>query len=108
MLTPALLRQRLFPGVLREPARVLDASFLVVARDRVQRYFHRRLLDHVLARDLYLTVVLHAGAGGYEPAHDHVLLQAAEIVHLAVDGGFGEHARRLLETRRADERVRRE
>ena len=45
---------------------------------------------------------------GNQPAHRHVLLQAAQVVDLAGDRRLGEHARRLLERRRRDERVGRE
>src|SRR6202140_4200280 len=41
-----------------------------------------------------------------QPADDDVLLEAIERVGLAVDRGLGEHARRLLERRRRDERAR--
>ena len=54
---------------------------------------------------LILAVELHARAGRDQAAHDDVLLQAAQVVHLAADRGLGEHARRLLEGRRRDERV---
>src|SRR5580693_8785311 len=47
-----------------------------------------------------------AGAGGDQPADDDVLLEAVERIGLAVDRGLGEHARRLLERRRRDERAR--
>ena len=70
-----------------------------------ERRLGHRLLDHILAGDLHLAVVLHAGAGRNQAAHDDVLLEAAQVVHLAVDGGFGEHARGLLERRRRDERI---
>ena len=60
-------------------------------------FVHDLLFDDVLAGDLHAAVVLHAGAGRDQAAHDDVLLEAAQVVHLAVDGGFGEHARGLLE-----------
>src|SRR5438067_5561568 len=41
-------------------------------------------------------------------SNDDVLLQAAQVVHLALNGGFGEHARGLLERRRRDERLGRQ
>ena len=46
-----------------------------------------------------------AGAGRDQPADDDVLLEAVERVDLAVDRRLGEHARRLLERRRRDERA---
>ena len=66
-----------------------------------------RALDDLLG-DLDPAVELHAGAGRDQPAHDDVLLEPAQVVHLAADRGLGEHARRLLEARRRDERVGRE
>src|SRR5215475_1098613 len=65
--------------------------------------FHRRVVG-----DLDATVVVHAGAGGDQAAHDHVLLQAAQIIDAARDRRLGQHAGRLLERRRRDERVGRE
>src|SRR6202161_139204 len=47
-----------------------------------------------------------AGAGWYQPADDDVLLEPVQRVGLAVDRSLGEHARRLLERRRRDERAR--
>ena len=44
-------------------------------------------------------------ARGYEPADDDILFQPAQVVFLAVDGGFGEDARGLLEGRRRQEAV---
>ena len=46
-----------------------------------------------------------ARAGRDEPADDDVLLEAFQRVDLAVDGGVGQHARRLLERGRRDERA---
>src|SRR6516164_6622321 len=57
-----------------------------------------------LARDLTQGVHRGAGTGGDQTADDDVLLESLERVDLAVDGGFGEHARGLLERRRRDER----
>src|SRR6516225_8802939 len=50
----------------------------------------------------------HAGSGRDQVADDDVLLQAAEVVHLALDRGLGEHPRGLLEGGRRDEAVGRE
>src|SRR5262249_2865449 len=49
----------------------------------------------------------HHGAGTRrdQPADDDILFQPVEGVHLAVHRGFGEHARRLLERCRGDERA---
>src|SRR5690606_19917324 len=52
-----------------------------------------------------LRVVRQARAGRDQPADDDVLLQAPELVPLAVDAGLGEHAGGLLERRRGDERL---
>ena len=46
--------------------------------------------------------------GRDEPAHDDVLLEAAQVVDLAADRGLGEHLGGLLERRRRDEALRRE
>src|ERR1017187_10317834 len=100
-----LLRQRSFAGVFRQPAGVLQAGLFVVTGDHVYRRLGGWLFHHILARDLHLTVILQAGAGRNQAAHDHVLLQAAEVINLAVDGGFGEHARGLLEGGRGNERI---
>src|SRR5215467_13701348 len=59
-----------------------------------------------LAGDLAQPVHHGAGARRYQAADDDVLLEAFERVDLAVDRGFGEHARGLLERRRRDERAR--
>src|SRR5262245_28568581 len=58
-----------------------------------------------LAGDLAQAVHHGAGAGRDQAADDDVLLEAFERVDLAVDRGFGEHARGLLERRRRDERA---
>ena len=55
-----------------------------------------------------VAVALEAGAGRDQAAHDDVFLEAAQVIHLAGDGGFGEDARGLLEAGGGDERIRRE
>ena len=55
--------------------------------------------------ELDISVALQTGAGRNQAAHDHVLLQAAQIIDLPGDGRFGENAGGLLEARRGDERV---
>ena len=57
---------------------------------------------------LDVAVPLEAGAGGNQAAHDDVFLEAAQVIHLAGDGGFGEDARGLLEAGGGDEGIRRE
>src|SRR5499427_8839037 len=52
--------------------------------------------------------MLETGASRNQAAHDDVFLEAAEIVHLAGNGSFGEHTRGLLEAGGGDERVGRE
>src|SRR5262249_4818324 len=52
---------------------------------------------------LHAVVLSDAGAGRDEPAHDDVLLQADQAVHLAIDGGFREDLGGLLERGRRDE-----
>src|SRR5580693_5048047 len=61
-----------------------------------------------LWREAYVAVVLHARSGRDEASDDDVLFQAAQVIDLAVDAGFGEHARGLLERRGGDEGVGRE
>src|ERR1700756_3677182 len=56
-------------------------------------------------RETHVAVVLHAGPGRDEASDDDVLFQAAQVIDLAVDAGFGEHARGLLERRGGDEGV---
>src|SRR6516162_5423860 len=55
--------------------------------------------------ELQLLVSRKAGARRDQAAHDDVFLEAAQVVDLAADGGFGEHLRRLLERACADERL---
>src|SRR5579875_1620416 len=100
-----LFGQRFFAGVFGEAAGVLQAGLLVVTGDGFESRFGDGLFNHVFTGDLDLAVILHAGASGDEAAHDHVLLQAAELIYLAIDGGFGEHARSLLEGCGGDERI---
>src|SRR5881392_3685639 len=76
----------------------------IEADDLIQR-LHRLAAGR---EHLHAGVVAEARAGRDEPADDDVLLQTAQVVGLAGDGGLGEHARRLLERRRRDEAVRRE
>src|SRR6202048_4040768 len=72
----------------------------------------RRLLlalveDQLVALDGDFADLGHRGAGARrdQPADNDVLLEAFQRVHLAVDGGFGEHAGGLLERRRREERA---
>src|SRR6185503_3272087 len=62
--------------------------------------------EDVLLRAAPVLVVGIARAGRDQPAHDDVLLEAAQIVTQAADGGFREHSRRLLEGGCRDERLR--
>src|SRR5579859_1547771 len=64
-----------------------------VGDDRLRRL---RLADHVIRK---------AGAGRNQAPDDHVLLEAAQLVALAHDRRLGQHAGRLLERRRRDERI---
>src|SRR5579864_4518662 len=74
---------------------------------RGQNLLGRRRRRH-FGEELDVAIALQAGAGGDQAAHDDVFLEAAQVVHLAGDGGFGEHARGLLEAGGADERIGRE
>src|SRR5262249_22776714 len=68
----------------------------------------RRWRRRLVRRDPHVPVILEARPRRNQPAHRHVLFQAAEVIHLARNRRFGEHARRLLERRGRDERVGRE
>src|SRR5688572_2110665 len=74
----------------------------------ITRLLHRRRRWRLVRRDLHVAIPPEARAGGNQASHRHVLLQAAQVVDLARDRGFGEHARRFLETGRADERFGRQ
>src|SRR4051812_22487371 len=76
------------------------------------RRHNRRLLfalveDQLVALDGDFADLGHrcAGACRDQPADNDVFLQAFERIHLAVDGGFGENARGLLERGRGEERA---
>jgi len=43
-----------------------------------------------------VAVAFEPGARRDQAAHDDVFLEAAQVIHLAGDGGFGEDARGLL------------
>src|SRR5208282_3817733 len=63
------------------------------------------LLLRQFSEELDVAVALEARARRDEPAHDDVLLQAAEVIHLPRDRRFGKDARGLLETCRGDEGI---
>src|SRR5919204_191921 len=71
----------------------------------------QRLLGgfHLVHRRLHLDVQVlvrrEARAGRDQPAHDHVLLQPAQVVDATGDRRLGEHLGGLLERRRRDERL---
>src|SRR5438132_156113 len=71
-----------------------------------------RLLERqcglLLRFQLQPAIIRHAGPGRNQVADDDVLLEAPQVVHLALDRGLGQHARRLLEGGRRDEAVGRE
>src|SRR5579883_273250 len=58
-----------------------------------------------LDRDFADLVHHGAGAGRDQPADNDVFLEPVERIGLAIDCSFGEHARRLLERGRGDERA---
>src|SRR5450432_3596759 len=82
----------------------LESTFRFLVRSRYLGLYFGRGLFH-FRREAHVAVVLHAGAGRDEASDDDVLFQTAQVVDLAVDAGFGEHARGLLERRRGNERV---
>src|SRR5205085_7939002 len=55
--------------------------------------------------EVEIAVAGHARAGRDQLPDDDVLLEAEELVALALDGGLGEHTRGLLERRRRQPRV---
>src|SRR6185503_9276766 len=71
---------------------------------------HVALLRRLIALDHDLEPLVggQTSAGGDEPPHDHVLLEAAEVVRLAANRRLGEDLGRLLERRGADERLGRQ
>src|SRR5258705_3847876 len=50
------------------------------------------LIDGLVTFDLDVAIELHAGAGGNQPAHDDVLLQATQIIHAHPNSRFGQDA----------------
>src|SRR6478735_3348688 len=76
------------------------------------RWHDRRLFlalveNQLVALDGNFANLGHRGAGARrdQPADNDVLLEAFQRVHLAVDGGFGEHTGGLLERGRREERA---
>src|SRR5271170_353215 len=77
------------------------------------RFFRCKLRLHGLrlflrdfGKELNVAVALQTGARGNQPAHDHVFLQAAQVIHLPGNRRFGKHTGGLLEAGRGDERIR--
>src|SRR5438093_526260 len=114
-----LVLQKLTPGSGNAPRGLGDPLVLpggdnLLHRSLLQALFQDRSL-HALRDDLLHrrrapgcalqpAVDLHAGAGRDQPAHDHVLLQPAQVIDPPRDGRLRQHARRLLEGGRRDER----
>src|SRR5215831_19481015 len=99
-------------GVSPPPSSTGLGDLLPVAVSGVQDLLRRGLLHRhrdllaALAQHLSPGVVTEAGARRDEPAHDDVLLQAAQVVGLAADGRLGQHPGRFLEGGSRDEAVR--
>src|SRR5436305_1481581 len=91
-----------FEDLLRQAADLLVAELEEELLLRLRLGFDE-LLGHV-----EVVVEAHARAGRDDTAHDHVLLQTPQAVHLAADRRLGEHTGGLLEARGGDEAVRRE
>src|SRR5579884_2692067 len=72
---------------------------LAPASDAEHLQVDRLLLQHPGGLLSLLLVVVETRPGRDELADDHVLLQAAQAVHLAADGGLGQDPGRLLEGR---------
>src|SRR5579871_6279868 len=79
-----------------------ESAFSLFVRGRYFSLYLGGGLFH-LWREAHVAVVLHAGSGRDEASDDDVLFQAAQVIDLAVDAGFGEHSRGLLERRGGDE-----
>src|SRR5438105_3680558 len=77
-------------------------------RDRQRLLGGLHLVDRRLHLDVELLVGREPGARRNEPAHDHVFLQAAQVVDPPGDRRLGEHLGGLLERGGGDERLRRE
>src|SRR6478735_2852012 len=77
------------------------------SRRHDRRLFLALVENQLVALDGDFADLGHRGAGARrdQPADNDVLLEAFQRVHLAVDGGFGEHAGGLLERRRREERA---
>src|ERR1700678_3405438 len=86
----------------------------ILAQDvQRRRFFRRKLRLHLLRlllrnlrEELDIAVALETRSGGNQPAHDHVFLQAAQIIDLPGNCRFGKDAGRLLEARRGNKRIR--
>src|SRR5207248_1580543 len=82
------------------------------AAEQIGEAFNRLLLALALggrvALDADVAVELHPRARRNQAAHDNVLLESAQVVNATRYGRLRQHARRLLERRRRDERVGRE
>src|SRR5688500_6810912 len=82
----------------------------VVTTDDVRKLIEvalPRLIDRLIAFNIDVAVVLHAGTGRNQPPHNHVLLQAAQVVDPTGDCRFGKNARGFLERCRRDARISR-
>src|SRR5580698_4979168 len=83
----SLLRGKFFRLALVTHELERALGFLVRLRDFLlhlgRSFFHLR-------READVAVVFHAGAGGNQPSHNHVLLQTAQVIHPAVDGSLRE------------------
>ena len=58
-----------------------------------------------LRNDLHVAIARHTRTGRNQFADDHVLFEPEQRIVLALDRRIGEHARRLLEARRREERL---
>src|SRR5687767_15728559 len=82
----------------------------VVTTDDVRKLIEVALprpIDRLIAFNIAVAVVLYAGTGRNQPPHNHVLLQAAQVVDPTGDCRFGKNARGFLERCRRDERISR-
>src|SRR6476620_4520368 len=69
---------------------------------------YRRLPIGFRTNDIRIAILIEAGSGRNKSSHDYIFLQAQELIFLAVDRGFGQHACCLLERSRRNKAVRRQ
>src|SRR3954453_3746340 len=98
-----VLLRRQFLGLTLSPHQLESAfGFFISSRDL---FLYLRCSLFHFWREAHVPVILHASSGRNQAADDDVLLEPAQVIHLALNRSFGEHARGLLERRCGDERL---